>query len=84
MSSYCDEYEHLWFGKHRLKAGIPTESEVHLLGNGSLVLATTNKIPKQELFSVVADIQSFRSYKRDFFVNSRDSFVREFRMKFSS
>jgi hypothetical protein len=31
-------------GKHRLKAGIAAEAEAHLLGNGSLVSATTDPV----------------------------------------
>jgi hypothetical protein len=40
-------------GKHRLKAGIATQAEVHLLGNGSLISTITDKRPKHELFCVV-------------------------------
>jgi hypothetical protein len=53
-------------GKHRLKTGIATLAEVHLLGNGSLVSATTDNRQKHELFGAVAAIRSFRSYKREF------------------
>jgi hypothetical protein len=45
VTSYCGEilsFARQRFGKHRLEAGIATETEVHLLGNGSLVSATTD------------------------------------------
>jgi hypothetical protein len=41
-------------GKHRLKVEIATEAEDCLLGNGSLVSATTDKRPEHQLFGVVA------------------------------
>jgi hypothetical protein len=62
MQIYCDgvwPFDRQRFGKHRLKAGIATKAEVHLIGNISLVSAATdNTRVSIEPFEMVIYIQA--------------------------
>jgi hypothetical protein len=77
---YCDR---IWpfarqrFGKHRLKAGIATEAEVHLLGNGSLVSAATGTRNQKKNCSVRwLLVGSLDVIKESSFVSSADGYIR--------
>jgi hypothetical protein len=75
-----------WLVKHRLRAGIATQAETHLLGNGSLVSATAENSSKLELFWVMDTIRSSEVIKESSFPwDLRPYFtVSDLRLPFSS